>query len=357
MMTRAIADISLVQRLISMGSILLVVLVFATVVGFSFMLYLSPKLTALILPPLPFVFFYAWYVSREMGVSSRDVQDRMSDLGTHVQENLSGIRTIQAMVQEENEIRRFAVTNQRYSESFYRQAQINSLMGGVDAVARRRLLDRHPRLRRQPGVVRRHHGRHVHRVFHVREHGRATVPRRRFHRQSVPARRGRIGPAVRSIRPRAGNRRRTDRRHAGADSRRHRVQAPELRVRHQARTCPERRLADGSPGRVDHDHGARRRRQDDAAEAADSPARPAAEYRLRRRPRRARLSAVAAAFADRVRAAGPVPVRRTVARQPHLRRSGARAGPDLGSRRVGRFQRHRRRIRRSNSRRSSASAA
>ena len=80
MMTRAIADISLVQRLISMGSILLVVLVFATVVGFSFMLYLSPRLTALILPPLPFVFFYAWYVSREMGVSSRDVQDRMSDL-------------------------------------------------------------------------------------------------------------------------------------------------------------------------------------------------------------------------------------------------------------------------------------
>jgi len=128
MMTRAIADISLVQRLISMGSILLVVLVFATVVGFSFMLYLSPALTALILPPLPFVFFYAWYVSREMGVSSRDVQDRMSDLGTHVQENLSGIRTIQAMVQEENEVHRFAVTNQRYSESFYRQAQINSLM-------------------------------------------------------------------------------------------------------------------------------------------------------------------------------------------------------------------------------------
>ena len=128
MMTRAIADISLVQRLISMGSILLVVLVFATIVGFSFMLYLSPALTALILPPLPFVFVYAWYASREMGVSSRDVQDRMSDLGTHVQENLSGIRTIQAMVQEENEIRRFDGANQRYSEAFYRQAQINSLM-------------------------------------------------------------------------------------------------------------------------------------------------------------------------------------------------------------------------------------
>jgi ATP-binding cassette subfamily B multidrug efflux pump len=128
MMTRAIADISLIQRLIAMGTILLVVMVFATAAGFGFMVYLSPKLTVLILPPLPFVFVYAWWASREMGVSSRDVQDRMSDLGTHVQENLSGIRTIQAMVQEENEIKRLARTNEQYSEAFYRQAQINSSM-------------------------------------------------------------------------------------------------------------------------------------------------------------------------------------------------------------------------------------
>ena len=38
MMTRAVADISLIQRLISMGTILFVILFFATVVGFGFML-------------------------------------------------------------------------------------------------------------------------------------------------------------------------------------------------------------------------------------------------------------------------------------------------------------------------------
>src|SRR5512139_770600 len=42
MMTRAVADIGLIQRLIAMGTILLVVMVFAAVVGFSFMLTLSP---------------------------------------------------------------------------------------------------------------------------------------------------------------------------------------------------------------------------------------------------------------------------------------------------------------------------
>lgn len=128
MMTRAVADISLVQRLISMGSILLVILVYATVIGFGFMLYLSPSLTLLLLPPLPFVFFYARWSSRQMAVASQDVQDRLSDLGSHVQENLSGIRTIQAMVQEPREIERFSGTNQAYANAFYEQARINSLM-------------------------------------------------------------------------------------------------------------------------------------------------------------------------------------------------------------------------------------
>lgn len=128
MMTRAVADIALVQRLIAMGTILLVILVYATLVGFGFMLYLSPSLTLLLLPPLPFVFFYARWASHQMGVASKDVQDRMSDLADHVQENLSGIRTIQAMVQEENEVKRFLETNQAYSNAFYQQARINSLM-------------------------------------------------------------------------------------------------------------------------------------------------------------------------------------------------------------------------------------
>jgi ATP-binding cassette subfamily B protein len=128
MMTRAISDIGLIQRLIAMGTILLVVFAFATIVGFSFMLFMSPELTLLILPPLPFVFVYTYQASKQMGIASRDVQDRLSDLGSHVQENLSGIRTIQAMVQEENETRRFAATNQSYADAFYEQARINSAM-------------------------------------------------------------------------------------------------------------------------------------------------------------------------------------------------------------------------------------
>ena len=128
MMTRAVADIALIQRLFSMGTILLVILVFATLVGFGYMLALSPMLTLAVLPPLPFVVVHAWYCSRRMGIASAHVQERLSDLGAHVQESLSGIRTIQAMVQEEHELKRFGRTNQIYADAFYDQAAINSHM-------------------------------------------------------------------------------------------------------------------------------------------------------------------------------------------------------------------------------------
>ena len=131
MMTRAVADISLIQRLISHGTILAVVLAFASIVGFAFMLYLSPWLTLLIFPPLPLVFLYAWKASRRAGIASRGVQERLSGLGALVQENLSGIRTVQAMTQEANEIGRFSRSNQAYADAFYRQSGIHSEMSAI----------------------------------------------------------------------------------------------------------------------------------------------------------------------------------------------------------------------------------
>ncbi len=131
MMTRAVADIALIQRSIANGTIMACWIIVATVYGFGFMLALSPTLTVWILPPLPFVLAYAWYASKRMGIASRTVQNRLSDLSAHVEENLSGIRTIQAMVQEESEVRRFDGTNEAYATAFYRQAKINSMMSAV----------------------------------------------------------------------------------------------------------------------------------------------------------------------------------------------------------------------------------
>ena len=131
MMTRAVADISLIQRLIALGTILVIILVYATLVGFGFMLYFSPTLTVLLLPPLPLVYIYAQRASGQMGVASAAVQNQLSDLAAFTQENLAGIRTIQAMAQEENETARFGNINRSYANAFYQQTKVNSRMSAL----------------------------------------------------------------------------------------------------------------------------------------------------------------------------------------------------------------------------------
>ena len=131
LMTRAIADIQLIRRLIGNGTTMVVIFVYATMFGFGCMFYLSPQLLLVVLPPLPIVLIYAWRTSAKLGVASRRVQEKLGDLGSHVQENLSGIRTIQAMAQEENEQRRFATNSQAYSDKFFEHARIHSLMQAI----------------------------------------------------------------------------------------------------------------------------------------------------------------------------------------------------------------------------------
>ncbi|MEX0942351.1 MAG: ABC transporter ATP-binding protein [Pseudomonadales bacterium] len=128
-MTRAIQDISLIQRLIAFGSIQVIIMIYAPLYALLFMTAKSPSLTLLILPLLPLIFVYAWWMARAMSITSRNVQERLSDLSAHVQENLGGIRTVQAQVQEDNEIVRFWNTNNAYGEAFYAQSRIQSLMG------------------------------------------------------------------------------------------------------------------------------------------------------------------------------------------------------------------------------------
>ena len=128
-MTRAIQDISLIMRLVSHGLIQVVIMIYAPIFGLGAMLFKSPMLTLLILPLLPVLFIYAYNMAGAMARTSLAVQQNLSALSQHTQENLSGIRTIQAQAQEDNEIARFLVTNNAYADAFYDQARISSLMG------------------------------------------------------------------------------------------------------------------------------------------------------------------------------------------------------------------------------------
>ena len=105
LMARAINDIGLIRRVVALGTRTAVVLVFSSAVAFSFMAWQSPRLTLWLLPPMPLVFGAAYLLSRRLYRESLDVQQGFATLSDRVQENLGGIRTIQALNQEEAEIR------------------------------------------------------------------------------------------------------------------------------------------------------------------------------------------------------------------------------------------------------------
>ena len=103
-------------------------LAFSAIIGFVFMLALEPKLTLMLLLPLPLVAIWGWYLSRRVFQRSMRVQEGFADLSEQVQENLNGIRTVQALVQEKNEIARFDQVNVAYIERFLALTRANSFI-------------------------------------------------------------------------------------------------------------------------------------------------------------------------------------------------------------------------------------
>ncbi len=131
LMARAINDINLVRQLVGMGLRTILVIIFAAVVGLICMAALAPQLTALLLIPLPVIAIIGWWLSRRVFSASLAVQAGFASLSEQVQENLNGIRTVQALVQERHEIERFNRVNDEYATRFLTLTRTNSFIGGV----------------------------------------------------------------------------------------------------------------------------------------------------------------------------------------------------------------------------------
>ncbi len=131
LMARAINDISLVREFIAGTTRSTMVLLFTAVVGLVFMFSLSWKLTLAVLIPMPIVTLVAWHFSGRIYGQSYRVQEGFSQLSTFVQENLNGIRTVQAMAQEDDEINRFSDVNRSFADRNLTLFTTNSLLGAL----------------------------------------------------------------------------------------------------------------------------------------------------------------------------------------------------------------------------------
>ena len=125
LMSRSINDINMIRQVVSWGAPNVIVFLFAIVVGIYFMVSLSPALTFWVVLPLPIVAIVGFLLSRRMFPYYRAQQEGMATVTAFTQENLNGIRTIQAMAEEDEEIRRFNEVSTHYAQMVYRATRYN----------------------------------------------------------------------------------------------------------------------------------------------------------------------------------------------------------------------------------------
>jgi len=131
LMARAINDINLVRQLVGMGLRTILVIIFSALIGLACMFALAPTLTLLLLTPLPVLLLLGWWLARRVYEQSLAVQEGFASLSEQVQENLNGIRTVQALVQEGHEVERFDAVNFDYATRFMQLTRTNSFIQGV----------------------------------------------------------------------------------------------------------------------------------------------------------------------------------------------------------------------------------
>lgn len=114
LMSRLTNDVQAVRELLGFGS--LAVVDAAVVISFSlsFMIIIDPWLTFWSLLALPLIPIVVRLFGSQIFHWSREVQEQLSGLSTYVQENLSGIRVVQAYAQEQNQIGGFAAVSFDY---------------------------------------------------------------------------------------------------------------------------------------------------------------------------------------------------------------------------------------------------
>ena len=131
LMSRSSGDVGMVRGVVAYGWIQVVTFVFSIVMGLAFMTWLSPSLTLAVVLPTPLVAIVGVYMSRRLFPIVREQRQAMDDVTSFTQENLNGIRTVQAMAQEQREISRFEEVSTRYASMVYRATRYRARMNLV----------------------------------------------------------------------------------------------------------------------------------------------------------------------------------------------------------------------------------
>jgi ATP-binding cassette subfamily B protein len=97
----------------------------------AYMLIVNPTLTFYAMLPLPVLSVSIYYVNNLIHKRSTEIQQKLSEMSTNVQEAFSGIRVLKAFVREQEFAERFAQQSNEYKIKALKLAMVNALFTPV----------------------------------------------------------------------------------------------------------------------------------------------------------------------------------------------------------------------------------
>jgi ATP-binding cassette, subfamily B, multidrug efflux pump len=138
LMSRVINDISAVRTMLGPGFLNLVSAPLYYVYAVALMLSMDVRMTLAALAPFPLLMYVAAKFRGRIMKSSLEVQQQMSVLSSHVQENLSGMHVVKAYAQEQFQTQEFIALNKDYEVKSLRMAKmrgiVNPIMQGINGL-------------------------------------------------------------------------------------------------------------------------------------------------------------------------------------------------------------------------------
>ena len=131
LMSRVINDISAVRVMLGPGVVNFVNAPLYYVYALALMLSMDVRMTLAALAPFPLLIYVAAKFRGRIMKSSLEVQQQMSGLSSHVQENLSGMHVVKAYSQENYQTQQFVMLNEEFRIKSLEMARMRGIVTPV----------------------------------------------------------------------------------------------------------------------------------------------------------------------------------------------------------------------------------
>ena len=126
LLSRAVQDVERIRFLTGRAIFRIIESIFLMIITAGVMLWMNPRLGLLALVAMPVLLIRSIRFGRVFRPLSLQIQKQLSVLTTRVEQNLRGVRVVKTFAQEDAEIKRFAIENQKWYDLSARSVSLQA---------------------------------------------------------------------------------------------------------------------------------------------------------------------------------------------------------------------------------------